>query len=119
MLVVVDVVVVVVGVVLEVVVDGVVVVEVVVVDVVLPVIEVELVIEVALVDVDVDVELVEVDDVVNVAGPKVRVYDAMFVAACWPGTAKFPVAKPISIGVPAARLVNGSYGEALPSLKGR
>ena len=54
-----------------------------------------------------DVELVVVDEVLA-AGPSTRTYEAMLVAACCPGIAKFPTAKPISICDPATKLGNGS-----------
>lgn len=65
-----------------------------------------------------DEELVVVVDVVLTAGPRTSVYEAMFVAACWPGLAKEPTANPSSIEEPATRLGNGSYGEAPLSLNG-
>ena len=64
-----------------------------------------------------DEELVVVD-VVLAAGPRTSTYEAMVVAACWPGIAKFPTAKPSSIDEPATRLGNGSCGEAPFSLNG-
>ena len=81
-----------------------------VVEAVLPVVDVELL--------ELGVELVVVDDVVITGGPKIKVYEFMFVAWCCPGFAKFPTANPTSTAVPATKLGKGSNGEALLSLKG-
>jgi len=66
----------------------------------------------------VDVGEVLVEVVMTAGGPRTRTYELMVVAACTPGVAKSPIAKPISMDDVVLRAGNGSYGEAFASLKG-